>query len=568
MNDIRQLVIEALSIRGYIPIFDLDLKLEKDKDISMFYEGNIKIEDNVIKFLLDFSNLSLLDFPNVYFLEETVSFLKNKYIHIQEPIPHLRKEKCLYKDSCLYSICYQLHNSNIIPRDNIFLILDIIEKHLYDFLNKIIHKDLFLNEYVVDFGGSVLSLINLNDKFECWFMSKCKGEWCFFEFDYKSYRLNLNLKIKREVFEVHHSSIPNFLSLIKEDKISIKDFQDFVKKWNVLSYQKFMSFLKTPSASKEFVFIWKGMTLAGYFKWERNTDKSLNSSRNKHLRDENVYFVNTQILDFKKNVLRNLPDKSSQGLLQKKVLLVGLGAIGGYMAEALVKLGAGIESDFVLVDKDILEADNVGRHLLGFQFCGNFKSLALISYLQSNSFFQLSKIKPEIKDISLFNNSFFENENFDLIIDATGSIEVQEYLNEMIQSLSKEKRPILQHLWVFGNGECVQALWVDPKIQTARGGCISCLGSSSKGLHQELLPVQNLLPEQRTGVCSAFTPYAVSGGMMAASLGINMILEWLQTGKVVNNYQTRYSSIDIKDKIQDITLTRHKECRFCGEIKQ
>ena len=55
---------------------------------------------------------------------------------------------------------------------------------------------------------------------------------------------------------------------------------------------------------------------------------------------------------------------------------------------------------------------------------------------------------------------------------------------------------------------------------------------------------------------------------MAASLGINMILEWLQTGKVVNNYQTRYSSIDIKDKIQDITLTRHKECRFCGEIKQ
>ena len=210
MNDIRQLVIEALSIRGYIPIFDLDLKLEKDKNTSMFYEGNIKIEDNVIKFLLDFSNLSLLDFPNVYFLEETVNFLNNKYIHIQEPIPHLRKEKSLYKDSYLYSICYQLHNSNTVPRGNIFLILDIVEKHLHDFLNKIIHKDLFINEYVVDFGGNVLSLINLNEKFENWFMSKYKGGWYFFECDYKNCRLNLNLKIKREVFEVNHSSTPDF----------------------------------------------------------------------------------------------------------------------------------------------------------------------------------------------------------------------------------------------------------------------------------------------------------------------------------------------------------------------
>ena len=480
---------------------------------------------------------------------------------------HHYHQNSLYKNSCLYSVCYQLHNSNTVPRDNVFLILDIIEKHIYNFLKKIIYKNLFLNEYIVDFGGSVLSLINLNKRFECWFMSKHKGGWHFFECDYKNCHLNLNLKIKREVFEVNQNLNPDFSSLVKEERVSIKDFQEFIKRWDILSYKKFMSFLKTPSASKEFVFIWKGMSLAGYFKWDRNTDKSLNSSENKHLKDENVYFVNTQILDFKKNVLRNLPDKNSQGLLQKKVLLVGLGAIGGYMAEALVKLGAGIESDFVLVDKDILETDNVGRHVLGFQFCGNFKSLALISYLQSNSFFQLTKIRPEIKDISSFNNSFFENEKFDLIIDATGSIEVQEYLNEMIQSLSKEKRPILQHLWVFGNGECVQALWVDPKIQTTRGGCISCLGSSSKGLHQELLPIQNLLPEQRTGVCSAFTPYAVSGGMMAASLGINMILEWLQTGKVINNYQTRYSSIDIKDKIQDITLTRHKECRFCGEFE-
>ena len=446
------------------------------------------------------------------------------------------------------------------------IILDIIENYLYDFFNKIVQKELFLNEYIVDFGGTVFSLINLNEKFECWFMSKNQRKWCFFEQNYKSCSLNINPKINREVFEIDHRSTPDFSSLIKEDKVIVEDFQEFIRKWDIITYKKFMSFLKTPSDSKEFVFMWRGMALAGYFEWDRKTNKSLNSSENNHLKNKNINFVNVQILDFKKNVLRNLPDKNSQGLLNKKVLLIGLGAIGGYMAEALVKLGAGIDSDFVLVDKDILEADNVGRHLLGFQFCGSFKSLAIISYLQYQSFFQLSKIKSEIKDISSFNNSFFENVNFDLIIDATGSIEVQEYLNEKLHTLPKEKRPILQHLWIFGNGECVQALWVDPNIQDVMGGCISCLGSSSKGLHQELLPIQNLLPEQRIGVCSAFTPYAVSGGMMSASLGINMILEWLQTGKVLKNYQTRYSSIDIDNKINDITLSKNEKCPICRDV--
>ena len=119
MNNIRQLLIKILSIKGYIPIFEMDLQVEKDADSSMFYEGSIKIEDNIIRFLLDFSNLSLLDFPNVYLSEENIEVLKDKYRHIKKPIPHLRKEKILYKNRNLYSICYQLHNSNVVPRDNI-----------------------------------------------------------------------------------------------------------------------------------------------------------------------------------------------------------------------------------------------------------------------------------------------------------------------------------------------------------------------------------------------------------------------------------------------------------------
>ncbi|VEI47546.1 Uncharacterised protein [Actinobacillus equuli] len=78
----------------------------------------------------------------------------------------------------------------------------------------------------------------------------------------------------------------------------------------------------------------------------------------------------------------------------------------------------------------------------------------------------------------------------------------------------------------------VYKVLVGYKVQTHQGGCISCLGISGNGLSEKYLPIQDLNTEQRIGVCSAFTPYAVSGGMMASSLGVNMILEWLEIGAV------------------------------------
>ena len=51
---------------------------------------------------------------------------------------------------------------------------------------------------------------------------------------------------------------------------------------------------------------------------------------------------------------------------------------------------------------------------------------------------------------------------------------------------------------------------------------------------------------------------------MATSLGINMILEWLSTGKIEKNYQTRYNSIHYLNKIEDINLIGNDKCQFCG----
>ncbi|UKH19602.1 hypothetical protein D1110_06265 [Actinobacillus pleuropneumoniae] len=271
------------------------------------------------------------------------------------------------------------------------------------------------------------------------------------------------------------------------------------------------------------------------------------------------------LIDFKASILRSLPKKSKNGLLDKTVFQVGLGAIGGYMADALTKLGAGVTNDFTVIDDDILSIDNIGRHLLGIEYIGQSKTKAFESYAKKQTFNQLKALKTKYDNIAYYTYQYFIDNPVDLIVDATGSIEVQEYLNELVQKIPLEYRPNLLHLWIFGNGECVQGFWLDTKVQTHQGGCISCLGISGNGLSEKYLPIQDLNTEQRIGVCSAFTPYAVSGGMMASSLGVNMILEWLEIGAVKNNYQTRYNSEYQNGKINDMLIMADESCPYCGE---
>lgn len=95
------------------------------------------------------------------------------------------------------------------------------------------------------------------------------------------------------------------------------------------------------------------------------------------------------LIDFKSSILRNLPAKSQNGLLGKKVFQVGLGAVGGYIADSLIKIGAGIDDEFTIIDNDTLSVDNVGRHLLGMKYIGKSKSQAFKEYAQKQTFKQL-----------------------------------------------------------------------------------------------------------------------------------------------------------------------------------
>ncbi|RQH00137.1 ThiF family adenylyltransferase [Paraburkholderia dinghuensis] len=240
---------------------------------------------------------------------------------------------------------------------------------------------------------------------------------------------------------------------------------------------------------------------------------------------------------------RNLEFPSLAG---KRLTLIGCGAIGGYLAQALVRLGAGTGKDGLLrlVDVGQLEPDNLGRHALGFPSLYQNKAVAL----QEDLIRQFPYLQVEAQtDTPKLNDQFFAT---DLIIEATG----EEALSSLVNASHMTRRlgPIL-YVWVKGNGECVQALWSDsPKF-----GCFQCLRHGpGANYRQERFPVLASSPRTRFRGCSSFTPYAVSAPMSAASLAADMVSDWLK-GAVSPRFRTRYlETVNVQRvKNQDIAPT-------------
>lgn len=67
-------------------------------------------------------------------------------------------------------------------------------------------------------------------------------------------------------------------------------------------------------------------------------------------------------------------------LATKSVIVLGVGSVGGSVAELLAKSGVGT---LILVDHDLLASENLGRHALGAQSVGDSKARALAKSLSA-----------------------------------------------------------------------------------------------------------------------------------------------------------------------------------------
>ncbi len=105
----------------------------------------------------------------------------------------------------------------------------------------------------------------------------------------------------------------------------------------------------------------------------------------------------------------------------KKVLIIGLGGVGSYAVEALVR--SGIEN-FIIVDYDKIDISNLNRQLMTNQSnIGNFKTDEIEKRVLSiNPNCRIEKIT---KKIDMDNISELFNSNIDYVIDACDTLNVK-----------------------------------------------------------------------------------------------------------------------------------------------
>lgn len=270
-------------------------------------------------------------------------------------------------------------------------------------------------------------------------------------------------------------------------------------------------------------------------------------------------FKRTTILDATVEyvVHRNIQRET---LIDRKLAIIGCGTIGSHLACQLVKLGAGSgdKGELSLFDSDILKSENLGRHLLGEKYLGEFKSEAIKHYLEQHFSWALNckaYFRVDSKMVSYLVS------NYDVIIDATGNIPTSNMLAYNFRkniSQNGNKHSIIIHGWVDADGLAVRTLLDDGKF-----GCIMCLRPNGKDRFK-VLPNTTEKPAyaRRHFSCgNSFTPYGEGVAVTAAGLIQTNVIDYFS-----NKQSPRFRHIPI---IKAIPHTKwqdpkpHIDCPCC-----
>ncbi len=212
--------------------------------------------------------------------------------------------------------------------------------------------------------------------------------------------------------------------------------------------------------------------------------------------------------------LRNRPRPEVGDIRDKRIALIGCGTIGGYVAEYLLKAGAGagVRGSLTLYDSDRLSIGNLGRHRLPASFVGWNKADGLAKLIEDEALHPVSVFaKKEGFEV------FPENlKGYDVLIDATGRVPVSLALAAAVREISSN-RPIIIH--------GLNYRWGQESIAFIDNGkaCYGCLDKLPKA---EI--TQPDFDTSRYSCGSVYTPYDTNVSVISAALVVEAILNTLE----------------------------------------
>ncbi|MFJ4053191.1 ThiF family adenylyltransferase [Pseudomonas sp. NPDC089743] len=243
---------------------------------------------------------------------------------------------------------------------------------------------------------------------------------------------------------------------------------------------------------------------------------------------------------------RSIP--SMKTLAGLRIAIVGCGTIGGYLADMLVKIGAGTGGGkLTLVDFDQLMPENVGRHRLGLRYFNMNKALGVSIMLKIDApGISVQALEVDVRKAHLG--------DLDLLIDATG----EEALGHWIAANYSAMSPILS-VWVEGPGTAVRAILKTP----GDSACYRCLSTYTK--MGKLLTVEGGVPYVLAGHgCEGlYVPFPATVSVQAAALGTEMALAWAN-GKASPSMRTRITDHSYVLATPDCDPLKVEGCPACN----
>ncbi|MBE9257419.1 E2/UBC family protein [Dolichospermum sp. LEGE 00246] len=206
-----------------------------------------------------------------------------------------------------------------------------------------------------------------------------------------------------------------------------------------------------------------------------------------------------------------------------RVLVVGCGAVGGYVALALVQSGI---KHLTLVDPDIFQLENTFRHVLGKKAEGQPKVTALKEEIESKyPYLSINTHQKYIQDA--IREGLIDLSSFDLAIFATGNPTVELYANRLLHQLAE--KPITVFTWLEPHGIGGHALLTRP----GKPGCLQCLFTSATATDT---PLQNKsafaaygqsFGKDDLGCGSLYTPYTALDAQKTSESAVRLALDAL-----------------------------------------
>ena len=214
---------------------------------------------------------------------------------------------------------------------------------------------------------------------------------------------------------------------------------------------------------------------------------------------------------------------SVSDLRSKKVLLIGVGAVGGIVATEIAKSGV---SQLTFMDYDELSPDNTFRHVLGQQYWDRKKAEAMKESIEAALPYSCaSAINAKLQDWLRLNAA--ELLSFDLVISALGNPTVELELNRV--AWNNAGPPACAFVWVEPHGIGGHALL------TLRGkpGCLNCLYTTPDGDVRMFNRASFAAPGQSfgralSGCGSLFTPFAAVDAFRSAEIVVRLAVAHLR----------------------------------------